>query len=193
MAAENLMVVAAPLEVWVAPAGTVFPEPNEAPPTSSWTLLGTLGARTYSEAGVTVSLSETVASFTGAGTTIPIKSWRTDETLEIAVELADVTPQQIALVLDRIAVTHVTGTNPEYKIENLKRGFNTALYAILARGQSSLKEGATAQFQVYTAYQSANQAIKFAAKGGPALVAAHFVAIEAETGKFASYRVQSVS
>src|SRR4051812_46653534 len=92
-------VVCNPLTVWVANTGTGFPAINAAP-SGSWFQLGTSGTRNYDDAGVTVTHSQTIAEFTGAGSTTPRKAYRTDEGMTVGFTLVDITAEQVAKVLD---------------------------------------------------------------------------------------------
>lgn len=179
MPEEVAELLAAPYEVWVAPVGTAFPAVT-ASVTGEWKLLGKLGAKNYSDAGVTVTTHQTLGKFTPAGGTWERKSWRTDEGLDVAFDLADLRPEQFALVLDNATVTKNTGAKTESL--SLSRGTKVHNYALLARGPSPLNEAKNAQFQVPACYQAGNPAPKFAPKSGVSLLSVQFTAIEIESG-----------
>src|SRR4051812_15829673 len=92
-------IIVAPLTVYVAPVGTAFPAVNAAPG-GSWFKLGTNGTKNYDEKGVTVTHSESLATFTPAGGTAARKAFRTQESLTIEFELVDLTIEQYAKVLN---------------------------------------------------------------------------------------------
>jgi hypothetical protein len=174
-------IVAAPYTAWLAPAGTASPKLTEAESEfkTPWKKVGTSGDLDYSEAGVTVTHSQTIATFLGAGSTVPRKAWRTDESLEVAFELADVSPTQYALVLDNRSITvvaGVTGTGEKIGEEkfSLYKGIQVYAYALLLRGPSSVEENLPAQYYVPACYQAANPAPKYSLKGGPAMLALQF-------------------
>lgn len=183
-------ILTSPYSCWVAAPGTAFPTLTTAESAfaSTWTKVGESGDKNYSEAGVTVTHSETVATFQSAGSTVPRKAWRTDEGLEVAFELADLSPEQYALILDNATVTHVTGSPGERKFE-LYRGPVVHYYAVLLRGPSAEEETLEAQYEIPFAYQAANQAPKLALKGGPAMLAVQFTALEVEAGKFGTLKM----
>lgn len=189
--AGPVRIIAAPYTVYLATVGTAFPTLEEAPSTA-WTKLGTSGAKDYSEAGVTVTHSQTLGSFTGAGSTLTRRVWRTDESAQFALDLADMTPKQYALIMDNVAVTTVTGASGEENFQ-LERGIEVHGYALLARGPSALNgaAGKESQYEVTLCYQAGNPAPKFAIKGGPALLSCQFTAMEGEADGFVKLRVHS--
>ena len=108
----------------------------------------------------------------------------------MALELADLSPEQYALVLDAATVTHVTGSPGERKFK-LYRGSAVHFYACLLRGPSSEEESLNMQDWFPFCYQAANQTPKFALKGGPALLAVQFTAMELESEKFGEVQIGS--
>jgi hypothetical protein len=190
-AGELAEVLAAPFTAWVAPVSTAFPilSTAESGFASSWTKVGTSGTKSYSESGVTVTHTQTIATFVSAGGGVPRKAWRTDEGLQVAFDLVDLSPAQYALVMDNATVTHVTGAGAEYSFE-LQRGIKVHAYALLLRGPSTTSEAKEAQFEISACYQSSNPAPKLAIKGGPAMLALQFDTLELEAGKFATFRTQ---
>lgn len=194
-------IVAAPYTAFVAPAQTAAPklilsekEIVEKEATLKFKKVGTSGNLNYSEAGVTVTQSQTIATFQSAGSTVPRKAWRTDEGLEVAFELADVSPTQYAMVMDNLTVTTragVTGTGGNYEEEefNLFRGTKVYAYALYLRGISSLEESLPSAYYIPCCYQGGNPALKYALKGGPAMLALQFIVLEQEAGNFGSLQV----
>jgi hypothetical protein len=191
MAGELAEVIAAPFTAWVGAVGTAFPplSTEESAFASTWTKVGTSGTKNYSESGVTLTHTQTQATFISAGAGVPRKVWRTDEGLQVAFDLVDLSPAQYALVMDNATVTHVTGANAEYSFE-LQRGIKVHAYALLLRGPSTTNETKFSQFEINACYQSSNPAPKFATKGGPAMLALQFDTLEMEAGKFATFRTQ---
>lgn len=184
-------IVAAPYTCWLAPAGTKAEKLTTAESAFAlpWKKVGTSGDLNYSEGGVTVTHSQTIATFLGAGSTVPRKAWRTDESLEVAFELADVSPAQYALVLDNQAITTVagvTGTAEHIGEEkfSLYRGIQVYAYALLLRGPSSVEENLPAQYYVPACYQAANPAPKYSLKGGPAMLSLQFTQLLQEAGVY---------
>jgi hypothetical protein len=174
--------------------GTAFPAltTEEASFPTAWVKVGAQVDKSYSEAGVTVTNSQSISTFTPAGSTVVRKAWRTEEGFQVAFEIADLSPETYALVMDNATVTHVTGT-PGSKTFQMKRGFTAHQQALLLRGPSPAYEGKFSQFNVYACYQGANPAPKLAAKGGPAMLAVQYIATEAENNKFVEFTVQTTS
>ena len=191
MASGLAEVIAAPYTCWVAPIATVFPKlsAEEASFASTWTKVGTSGTNNYSEAGVTLTHTQTVATFVPAGSGVPRAAWRTDEGLQVSFDLVDLSPAQYALIMDNATVTTVTGAEAE-KSFPLQRGIVVHPYALLLRGPSSQNETKHSQFEISACYQASNPAPKFAIKGGPAMLSLQFDLLELEAGKFATFRTQ---
>lgn len=177
-------VLAAPYAVYVAPFGTTFPAIDDAEEdfNVAWVLLGTNGTKNYTDAGVVISLNETTTDFTGAGSTRPLNAWRTAEGGTVGFSLADLSTDQLAMILDDATVTEITaapGVAGE-KSFSLDRGVQTFKYAVLARGlspESTLADNMFAQLEIARAYQSANQALTYT-KGTPTEIAVEFTILE---------------
>jgi hypothetical protein len=183
-ATDGREVLAAPYAVYVAPAGTAFPaiDDAEADFDAAWVLLGTNGTKNYTEAGVVVNLNETTTDFTGAGSTRPLNAWRTAEGGTVGFSMADLSAEQIAMILDDAAVTTVAagpGVAGE-KSFSLDRGVQTYKYAVLTRGlspESTLADNMFAQLEIPRAYQTANQQLTYT-KGTPTEVPVEFTILE---------------
>src|SRR5262252_9169378 len=129
-------IIAFPYTAWIAPQGTQFPplgdteitmETKKYPKVAlgegattaveSWDRIGTSGNRDYSEAGVTVTHTQTIGTFQGAGSTWIRKAWRSDESIQVAFDLADLSPGQYAKILDERTLNpaelQVTGSASE--------------------------------------------------------------------------------
>ena len=188
MPAELAEVVASPYTAWVAPAGTAFPTLSTAEGSfaSGWTKVGTSGDLNYSEAGVTVTHTQGVSQFVSAGGITPRKSWRTDEGMQVAFDLVDLSPTQYALIMDNATVTTVTGSGAQQSFK-LKRGIKIHFYALLLRGVSTRNESLASQYQIPACYQASNPAPKFALKGGPAMLALQFDVLEIIENEWAEF------
>lgn len=188
-------IVVTPLELFVAPYGSAFPEIDEETNEfgAEWVKIGTSGTKSESEAGVTLSHNQTLSSFTSAGSTTKRKVWRTDETVQFALEIADLTPAQYAIALNDATITTVPATSeaPGTKSISLLQGIDVSLFALVARGVSPLGDELVAQYQAASVVQVANPAPKFAPKGGPALLALQFEAIEANAGDYAELIIET--
>lgn len=74
-------VIAAPLELYLAPVGEAFPLIDTDPPGGNWVLVGASGSQRYDEDGVSIAHNEEIEDFRMLGTTGPVKSSRTEEEL----------------------------------------------------------------------------------------------------------------
>ena len=186
MAAQKYAeVVGTPYSVYVATVGTAFPTVDAAPSTA-WTLLGVNGINNQGTAGVTVNLGETVQEFVPAGSTYPVKAWRTDEKATVDFSLVDTTVEAMSAILDNAAITTVLPTtgNAGYKSIKLKRSIAVATYALLIRGLSPYDDGTglNAQYEFTRVYQSGSQAPKYL-KGTPAELSVQFTILDDVSGQ----------
>jgi hypothetical protein len=184
-------IVAAPYTLWVAPVGTVFPDVDTIPG-ASWFKIGSSGDKNYSDKGVTVEHVQKFGSFTPVGGTGKRKVWRQEEQLLISAELVDLSPDQYAKVLNDATVTDTpAGTaNPGTSSFNLMQGSEVALFALLARGVSSVDDSMAADYQVPIVYQAESPKPTFS-KGDAAMLAVQFEAIEDATYGFGKLIVQT--
>ncbi len=182
-------IVAAPLELYVAPIATPFPLINVAPAVA-WVKVGASGTRNYSDDGVSVTHEQEISDFTPAGATVPRKVWRTGESMAIAVELADVTVEQYAKALnDAIVTTTVAAAGVAgQKSMALFRGDQVKTFALLCRGLSPVNEAMFSQYEVLIVYQGADSIELTYNKGEPAMLSLEFTALSDDTGNFGTYR-----
>lgn len=89
-------IVVAPANVWFADVGTTFPALTAAP-TSSWTLIGSLGYDEYDE-GVVITIEQSLEQFRGQGTA-PVKVWRTERDVKVELAVADSRLEMFAAAL----------------------------------------------------------------------------------------------
>lgn len=171
-------IIGAPVTLYVAPVGTAFPAVDE-DPAAPWALVGTSGDRNYSEDGVTVQHSQTIAEFRAAGSTGPIKAFRKEEALMLSMEMADLSLEQYKLTLNGNTVTAVAagvGTAGTKKL-GLSRGFSVQQYALLARGVSPYGDAMAMQYEVPVAYPSGSPEVVFR-KGEASMLAIEWTALE---------------
>lgn len=160
-------VIMGPMELFWAPFGTAFPAVDEAPGVS-WTKVGTSGKQNYKEDGVTVVLAQTLAHFRGLGSTLPIKSIRSEEDVTVSVILADMSLEQVRLALNNNAVT-TTGAGAEagFKHIQLYRGPDVAQMALLARGPSPYFASGYGQFELLKVVVEGQPEMVWAKNGEP--------------------------
>ncbi len=188
-------IVATPLTLYIAPIGSAVPLVDTVPASGTWTLVGQSGVNDYDAAGLTVTHSQTIGTWTSVGQTAPIAAWRTDEVLEIAVTLADISPTTYALALNDVAVTTVAATTgvPGESDISLLQGLTVNTFALLARGVSSTNPTLAAQYWVPMVYQSANPAPVYK-KGAPAELALTFSTLLDPNGNgFGKLQIQTAA
>ena len=191
-------VIAGPLEVWVGPTGESFPDVNDTP-TGNWTKVGTSGVRTISEDGVTITHPQTVEVARSAGSTGPIKAWRTEEELHIAFSLLDLSPEEYARALNGNSVETVAagvGTSGVKQL-GLSRGRTVAQVALLLRGTDMSSEGSdlNCQYEFPRAVEQGEPELAYV-KGAPVMIGLEYQIIEdpdatSEDERFGRYVVQT--
>src|SRR3954471_15146364 len=103
---EFLETIAAPYSVYIAPVSTAYPGVS-ATPSGSWKLLGLNGTLDQSDNGVSLGFSQQISEHVPAGSTCPTKAFRTQEAVEVAFELADMTLETFAKIMDDADITTV--------------------------------------------------------------------------------------
>lgn len=171
-------IIAGPLEVWLAPVGTAFPVLTAAP-AGPWAKLGVNGTNSMEDGGVTVSHVQKLETPRPAGSTMPVKAFRTEEEFMIGFDLWDLTMETYATALNKATVTTTAagvGTAGTKKI-GIGMGPDVASYALIARGTlSAYGDGWAAQYQIPRVFQSANPKPLFKL-GKPAGLAFEFTAL----------------
>ena len=102
--------VSGPLTVYTAPEGTLAPEISIPPPSTTWTLLGTNGARSISDDGVTATFEESIESQRSLGSTGVQKLFRTEEDVMFGIALLDVTVETFGIAMSGLTVTEVAAS-----------------------------------------------------------------------------------
>ncbi len=172
-------IIAAPFTLYLAPVGTAFPA-IDAAPAGDWVKVGTSGALSENEDGVTVTFSETINKVRTAGSTGPVKAFRPEEDLVIGLTLLDITLEQYKLAVNGNAVTTTAagvGT-AGFKSLKLHKGAQVATMALLVRGDASpYGDNYKSQYQVPVCFQSGTPEVVHK-KGDPAGLALEFTALE---------------
>ena len=172
------VIIAGPYTLWLAPVGTAIPQVNVAPPIA-WVRVGTGGDVNYDEDGVTVSHVAKKELVRSAGRTGAVKAFITEEDLMISLKLMDISLEQYATALNKLAPTTVAagvGT-PGTKRIGLSQGAVPTEYAMLCRGASPYGANFTAQYEVPRCFQSGDAKPVFK-KGKPATLELEFMALE---------------
>ncbi len=186
-------VVASPLTIYLAPVGFAFPAIDAKPVvTAGWAKLGTEGANNYDTGGVTVAHSETVSDFTPAGSTMPTKRFRTAESFEISLGLVDISPTVYAKVMNSAALTTVAAASgiAGQSWFSLFRGIDVNSFAVLARGESSVDNTLTLQYEFSKAFVSVNGNVVYQ-KGTPAMLPITILAVKHSDSDVIVCRIQT--
>ncbi|KKL56636.1 hypothetical protein LCGC14_2243430 [marine sediment metagenome] len=177
-------IVNGPLSLYFAAVGTAFPLVDDDPPTG-FTLIGTSGAKNYTEDGVSAAFNQSIEVFRGLGSTTALKAFRTEEDLVISVQMADLTLAEARRALNENAVTNTPAASgvPGTDEIRLDRGVDVNTIALLVRGigKSAQFEGGNLQFEFDKVYEAASQEMTFV-KGEPAGVLLEFHALEDDSG-----------
>lgn len=191
MSLSTIEVICAPYTIWLAPVATDFPD-VDTDPADPWALLGTSGAKSYTDKGVTVTFDETLNTFTPAAGTGPRAVWRVSEQVQVDAELADLSSLTFATILNDAAVTQVAagmGTPGVDKFPLLK-GSTVALFAALVRGISPAGPGFSAQFELPIVYQNGKVA-PVLSKAGPGTLASSLLTLEDDDLGFGEFVIQT--
>ncbi|MDP9302935.1 MAG: hypothetical protein M3O92_00305 [Actinomycetota bacterium] len=178
MPAQNqqpFVIVAGVTDVYVAPVGTEFPDVDAAKSTfgTEWRYLG------HTDGGCKVGHAQTIVELRTDQVTAPVKGVRSEESLSITFNLAEVTPENYALALNQ-AIAGPT-TDGDNKVVSLYRGgFGVETVAMLVRGDHLSPEGDfNLQYEVNAAYQSGSPEVDYV-KDAKAVLACQFNVIAAE-------------
>ncbi len=175
MSEQPFEIVTGPYEVYIAPVGESFAAVTAEPPGGNWVLLGTSGADSTTEDGVTISTPETIERFRSLGGTGTRKAFRTEEDFIVAFMLADMTLEEWVRVLNFNTVS----TDSDDRTIPLYKGLDVATRALLIRGndKSPYGTGFNMQFELPRVMPTGAPEVVFV-KGVPANLAVEFEALE---------------
>jgi hypothetical protein len=172
--------VAAPLKVYLAVVGTAFPEIDDAEADfdMAWGKLGTETDLNYDDSGVDVAHDETVNDFVPAGSTMPVKRFRTAESFLTKLNLVDVSPEQYAKVMNDATITTTPPSSgvAGKKAFSLFRGIVVNSFAVYMRGMSSVDNDLNMEVKFSKAFVSVNGSVVWK-KGDPAMLPIEILAI----------------
>jgi hypothetical protein len=176
--AVPLEVIAAPFTMWVAPVGTAFPDVDQDPDSTDWTLMGAAGPLNYDEAGINVEHAQSMAFWRSLGDAGSRKVFRSSEDLKIGLMLVDVTPEQYSFALNGNTVTTTPAAPgvPGTKKIGLSRGFTVDTRAVLLRGPSPEMEDGVMQYECPRAAQTGEPKPVYT-KDKPAMLAIEWTAL----------------
>lgn len=161
MGAFDEIVSGGPYAVYIAPEGTNMPGVQQIPP-KPWVLMGVNGPLSMTEEGISVTAGQTLSKVFALGTTAPVEVFRTQEEFDVSLALHDLTPENWNRILNGVAgaVNRVppTATTVGTKHVDLLRGGTVRKFAALIRLDVSPYDSTfKSQFELYRAYQSADQ------------------------------------
>lgn len=137
-------VMGAPHGVYIAPVGEARPALTVVTPAGNWVVVGKNGNRSYSEEGVRVNSPAAYNYFRGNASAAPLKAFRSEEDVMIAITLADMTLESLALAFNKTSEdVNETGIT---RTIGLSRGLGVATFALLVRGPSPYMDDGIAQF-----------------------------------------------
>ena len=181
---SDLNIINGPLALYWAAVATAFPDIDDDPPTG-FTLIGTSGAKNYTEDGVSVSANQSIEAFRGLGSTSPLKAFRTEEDVVVTVQIADLTLIEVRHALNQNAVNVTAASSGVAGVDDisLDRGAVVNTIALLVRGigKSPQFDGGNLQFELDKVYEGGSQELVFV-KGEPAGVLLEFHALEDDSG-----------
>lgn len=175
MAIDPREMIVGPLALYFAPAIEAL-DSVAAAPSGNWALIGTTGTENYAEAGIVITLSQTLRQVFAVGTTGPLKVTRQQEQLSVGFTLMDLSVAQFTKILNNTAKSTDTGPNIDYV--GLRRGPDVTILSLQAWGELLSPSGAFDMgFYLPRTYQSADPAMTFS-KDATAELAVVFTALE---------------
>jgi len=123
----------------------------------------------------TVTHEQNIETYIPNGATGPIKASRTEERLQLALTLWDITLEQYQLALNGNTVTTVAAGSgaPGYKWIGMSRNSDGQLIALMLKGVSPYDDSMSMQYQVPFAYHMGSPEVAYQ-KGVPAGLALEF-------------------
>lgn len=146
------------VEVYWAPDGEAFPAIGDAP-AGNWTKIGSQGAASYSEAGVSIQEDKTFSEIKSLKNIDPECMVLTERNLRVTLELKDMSSAQIRLAFNNNAVSD-TATGNELDLDVI---VDPTVIAILVRGEdkSPDEEGENLQFEFEHCVEVGSRDINF--------------------------------
>jgi hypothetical protein len=189
-------IVASSLTLYRAVVGTSFTliDYAEADFDAAWKKIGVAGSNNYDGSGVSVSHTETVNDFVPAGSTMPVKRFRTAENFEFKLNLVDLSPATYAAVMNNASVTTVPASSGIAGEDSfsLFRGDQVNSFAVLARGLSPVDNTLNMQYEFSKAFLSVNGDVVYN-KGVPAMLPLDILAVRHSSSDVIVCRIQTAT
>lgn len=187
-------ITASPLTIYLADVGTAFPAVDDAEGSFAvgWEKLGAAGDNNYDDSGVQVAHTEDVFDFVPAGSTMPVKRFRTAESFQIQLNLVDISPDVYAKVMNDATVTPVSpgGGAAGEKSFSLFRGIQVNSFAMLARGVSPVDNDLNMQYEFAKTFVSVNGTVTYN-KGVVAMLPVQILAARHSSSDVIVCRIQT--
>jgi hypothetical protein len=169
-------ILAGAAEVWAAAVATAFPLIDDDPPGGAWDA-GFLGR---TEGGVSVVHNQSTVILRLDQETGPQKIIRPEEELHVTFNIAEITLERYARLLNDITVntTAAGGGEAGFKEFNIRQGFDVAQFALLIRGPSPYMD-ALIQYELPRVSTIGEPSISYV-KDDKAMLAVDFVSLEDE-------------
>jgi hypothetical protein len=152
-------IVAGVADVYVGAVGLAFPAVSV--PRDSITTGGTWTPLGQTDGGVKVSHPQTIVELRTDNVTAPVKGVRSEEGLQVEFTLAETTPKNFAIALNRRKDITPTGvgdagaTGADKVINQYRGGFGVETMAMLVRGEHLSPQGDfNLQYELPAVYQS---------------------------------------
>lgn len=186
-------ITASPLTIYLADVGTAFPAIDDLEADFvGWDKLGENGDNNYDDSGVQVAHTEDVFDFTPAGSTMPVKRFRTAESFQVTLNLVDIGPVAYAKVMNDATVTTVAagGGAAGEKHFSLFRGIQVNSFAMLARGVSPVDNDLNLQYEFGKTFVSVNGTVTYN-KGAVAMLPVQILAARHSDSDVIVCRIQT--
>ena len=136
-------IVVAPFEIWWNVLGTAMPDVDDDPAAEGvpWNLVGSLGARRYTEEGVRISWDVETSDVNSVGSIDPECVLPTARNIAVAVTMFDLSLDQLRLAFNLNTVSDVAGP-PVTRELSMSIGDLTS-FALLVRGEGKSPEPGT--------------------------------------------------
>lgn len=174
MPAANVLpyqIIAGVCDIYVGPVGEPFPAVGVAP-AGNWRYLG------HTDGGIKIGHPQTIVALRTDQVTAPVKAVRSEEDLQISFSVAELTPENYALVLNQATAGPTTEGTDEV-VTLYRGGFGVETISLLARGEHLSPLGDfNLQYEVPSCYNSGSPEADYT-KDAKALLACEFMAIAA--------------
>lgn len=180
-----LQVIMSKYDVYWAPVDEAPPTNVQDVPAGNWQILGSSGAFSQTEDGVTVAGSQTFETFRGQSAA-PQEVSRTEEDIVVSLALVDMDPAMLRLALGQNAVTNTGaggGSGGHDDIELEQGAGKPNEIALLVRGPSPQFDGGFAYFYLKRCYQSGSFELQFS-KNTATGIGLEFTALRATSAPF---------